>query len=79
MKLNNKVSRTDHATTSGNCVRSNRPLSRNHRRIGRLLAPRRLHRIKRVGDMDVCGACYGIPAAFVIVAFYLGLREDGEV
>ena len=25
------------------------------------------------------GPCYGIPAAFVIVAFYLGLREDSEV
>ena len=25
------------------------------------------------------GPCYGIPAAFVIVAFALGLKEDSEV
>ena len=25
------------------------------------------------------GPCYGIPAAFVVVAFFLGLREDSEV
>ena len=25
------------------------------------------------------GPCYGIPAAFVIIAFTLGLREDREV
>ena len=24
------------------------------------------------------GPCYGIPAAFVIIAFALGLKEDGE-
>ena len=25
------------------------------------------------------GPCYGIPAAFVVVAFFLGLRDESEV